>query len=260
MGIINVNENSFYSPSRSLEISEILKKVELHLKQGATFIDIGATSTKPGSQLSLPDSEIITLTPIITEVKKQFPDCIISLDTYHSKVAEHFVNEGVSIINDISGGRFDPHMFETVSRLKVPYILMHIQGKPEDMQNSPQYKDVVSEVMHETASRVKQLFDLGCKDIIIDPGFGFGKTLEHNFQLLSGLGLFQEFKLPVLVGVSRKSIVNKTLNISSEEALNGTTALNMLALMQGASILRVHDTLEAVQTVELFKAFRKASK
>jgi dihydropteroate synthase len=258
MGIINVNENSFYAPSRKNSLDDILSQTEKHLKAGAKFIDLGATSTKPGSKLSNPEDEIQTLALPLKEIKKEFPKAILSVDTYHSSVAREAVNLGASIINDISGGTIDPRMFDTIAEIKVPYILMHIQNTPENMQDSPHYQNVVLDIMKDLADKINELFSKGCSDIIIDPGFGFGKTVEHNFQILKSLELFKQFKLPILVGLSRKSMINKTLNISSNEALNGTTALHMLAMNNGAHILRVHDVKEAFESIELFDAYRKA--
>jgi dihydropteroate synthase len=258
MGIINVNEDSFFSDSRATNLNDITNKFQAYLEQGASIVDLGFTSTRPGASLSDAKDEIERLIPVLRHVRKEFPHSIISIDTYHASVAEVAANEGVSIINDISGGSIDTQMFATVAKFKIPYILMHIQGTPATMQKNPIYEDVVSEVLTTLATKLKFLFSLGCSDVILDPGFGFGKTLENNFELLKGLHRFTELNVPVLAGLSRKSMVNKVLDLGPEDALNGTTALNMIALLQGASILRVHDVKEAVQCVKLFQAYSQA--
>ncbi len=259
MGIINVNEDSFFSGSRATHLNDITNKFQKNLQEGAAIIDIGASSTRPGAQLSQAVDEINCLCPLIKHLKREFPESVISIDTYHSSVASAVINEGASIINDISGGNFDMDMFAAVAQLKVPYVLMHIQGTPSTMQLNPVYNDVVSDVLQDLASKLNTLFGLGCSDVIVDPGFGFGKTIEQNYALLQGLNRFTKLNVPVLAGLSRKSMINKVLNLSSQESLNGTTALNMIALLQGASLLRVHDVKEAVQCVQLFNAYSQAA-
>ncbi|MCB0819939.1 MAG: dihydropteroate synthase [Bacteroidetes bacterium] len=254
MAIVNINSDSFHGASRATSLDEILKLTEMHISGGARFIDLGTTSTRPGAALSHATEEIPVLLPAIRAIRKEFPGVFISVDTYHSTVAEVAVAEGADIINDISGGRFDEFMFEKIAALRVPYILMHSVKTPETMQDSPLYKDVLSEVLFDLESKIQKLQHLGVSDIIIDPGFGFGKTNEHNFRLMAGLSNFKLANCPILVGISRKSMITKTLGIKSDEALNGTTALNMYALMNGAAILRVHDALEAFQTIQLFQA------
>jgi dihydropteroate synthase len=251
MGIINLNDDSFYSNSRAKSIAETIKLAEKHISGGAKFLDLGATSTRPGAELSAPSDEY-RLFPAIESLRKEFPDVFISIDTYHAQVARRAVEAGADLINDISGGRLDAEMFYTIAALRVPYILMHSIETPETMQFNPIYKDVLKEVLMQIEEKRKQLLSMGVSDIIIDPGFGFGKTLEHNFRLLAGLQNFKLLNSPVLAGVSRKSMITKSLNVPSAEALNGTTALNMYALTKGAHILRVHDAKEASETIELF--------
>jgi dihydropteroate synthase len=227
------------------------------IEAGADIIDIGAYSTRPGAVNITEEEELERLVPVITSIRKHFPEQLISVDSFRASVAELAVNEGANIINDISGGTIDSAMFNTVARLQVPYILMHIKGTPQTMQLSPSYENVVDEVYFYFEERIKQLHELGFYKIIIDPGFGFGKTLEHNFQLFNNLNKFQTFELPVLVGISRKSMIHKVLNISSKEALNGTSVLNTLALTKGASILRVHDVKEAKEVIDLYAYSKK---
>lgn len=258
MGIVNINSDSFYGASRATTLNQILKLTENHIRGGAQFIDLGATSTRPGALLSQASDEITALLPAIGAIRKEFPKVYISVDTYHASVASAAVSEGADIINDISGGRFDAQMFGTIVSLKVPYVLMHSIETPQTMQDSPRYDNVLNEVIFDLALKIKMLHSLGHADIIIDPGFGFGKTNQHNFSLLAGLSSFRLTSSPILVGISRKSMITKTLEINSAEALNGTTALNMYALTKGANILRVHDALEAYQAIQLFKALRLA--
>jgi dihydropteroate synthase len=251
MGIVNLTDNSFFEGSRVNNDYALLKKVENMIEDGADFIDLGAASTKPGSKLSNSADELSKLIPAIEIIKNNFPEIYISIDTYHADVAKKAVAHGAHVINDISGGSFDPKMFETIGKLKVPYVLMHIQGKPENMQQNPQYDDVVKEVIFTLSQKVNRLYQAGVNDIIIDPGFGFGKTLEQNYQLLNALEQFQMFNLPVLVGLSRKSMVNKVLQTDADQALNGTTVLHTLALQKKANILRVHDVKEAKQVINI---------
>ncbi|OFX24838.1 MAG: dihydropteroate synthase [Bacteroidetes bacterium GWA2_31_9] len=248
MGIVNLTPDSFYSESRFSNIDTVLKTIDEMLKNGADIIDIGAVSTRPGAKSVTEEEEISRLLPYVKIIRKQFPEIIISLDTSRANVAKLFVNDfNVSIINDISAGSYDSKMFETIKELDVPYIMMHIKGEPENMQKSPDYEDVTIEVLKYFSEKIAKLKLLGVNDIIIDVGFGFGKSVEHNYQLLNDLGKFKIFGLPILAGISRKSMINKVLNISPKDALNGTTVLNTIALLNGADILRVHDVKEAVE-------------
>ncbi len=255
MGIVNVNDESFYKGSRANSIESALLLAEKHISGSATFLDLGAASSKPGSSLSNVEEEWNRLSGVLKAVRIEFPNIYLSVDTYHAEVARRAVNEGVDLINDISAGALDNMMFSTVADLKVPYVIMHMQGKPENMQKNPQYQDVTQEVISELTNKAKQLFQLGVADVIVDPGFGFGKSLEHNYTLLHHLDEFKQMRIPVLVGVSRKSMVTRLLNIDASEALNATTALHMLALQNGANILRVHDSREASEAIEVYEMF-----
>ena len=252
MGILNVTPDSFYDGGEYVTESAILKRAAKILEEGGQFIDIGAMSTRPGAtEISLQE-ELDRLLPAVRAVKHEFPEASLSIDTYRSEVIEAVYNEiGSFIVNDISGGTFDENMFETVAALNLPYILMHSKGKSDAMQNSPVYEDVVKEVILFLATQVQKLRLLGVCDIIIDPGFGFGKTSDHNFELLNRLDAFRIFELPVLVGISRKAMIWRTLDISPVESLNGTTVLNTIALTAGCDILRVHDVKEAIESIKL---------
>jgi dihydropteroate synthase len=254
MGILNVTEDSFYDAGSYVKEKDWLLHTEQMLSEGADIIDIGCTSSKPGAKVSDKEKESAQLTRVIDSVLMRFPDTIISADTYHASVARDAAEAGAAIINDISGGTMDAEMFETIARLKVPYILMHIQGTPENMHIAPSYSDVVKETVHFFSEKISQLYDLGLSDIIIDPGFGFGKNIQHNFTLLKDLHVFKFFSNPLLVGVSRKSMIWKTLKTTPSEALNGTTVLNTIALLAGADILRVHDVKEAKECVKMIEA------
>lgn len=256
MGVINLTPDSFYSGSRFSSEKEILTKVSQMLDEGASIIDLGAVSTRPGS-LPTPESEEIgRLIPALKSLKKEFPRAIFSIDTFRSSVVKLSFDEGAGIINDISGGKFDDQLLPTAVTTGLPYILMHMQGTPGSMQVKPYYSDVMTEVKEFMAQKVSFLFKSGIKHIFIDPGFGFGKTIEHNYELLRRLCEFNEFNLPILVGISRKSMIYKLLKVSPEESLHGTAVLNAIALQNGAGILRVHDVKEAVQTLKLVKALR----
>lgn len=259
MGIINITPDSFYAKSRVQTEDEVLKKVLLMLDHGASILDLGAQSTKPGSVRVEAGEEGDRLLPLVEIVSKNFPDAIISADTYHATIAANAIAAGASIINDISGGLMDESMIETVGRLTVPYICMHMQGRPETMQANPVYENVTLEVIDFFIGQIEKCRQQNIVDIIIDPGFGFGKTISHNFQLLKDLAFFKMLDKPVLAGLSRKGTIYKTLNITAEQALNGTTALNMVALLNGANILRVHDVKEAVETITLFEAYKSSS-
>jgi dihydropteroate synthase len=252
MGIINITPDSFYAGSRFVEIDEILKRVEQIIDEGGKFVDIGAFSSRPGALEVDEKTEKERLKPALFEIRKKFPDIIISLDTYRASIAEWAAGEfGIGIINDISGGTIDKSMYETISRIKVPYILMHMRGKPENMQEFAEYNNVTKEIIAELSINVLKMRELGVCDIIIDPGFGFSKTVKQNFQLLSQLEMFKIFELPVIVGLSRKSMIYRTLDKTPSEALNGTIVLNTIALLKSVNILRVHDVKEACETIKL---------
>ncbi|MFN4121766.1 MAG: dihydropteroate synthase [Flavobacteriales bacterium] len=251
MGIINFTGDSFFEGSRVQVVDEALRKAEAMHQEGATFVDLGATSTRPGAALSEASNEITKLIPVIESIRKTIPELYISVDTYHAEVAHASVDAGADMINDISGGSLDDKMFHTIGQLKVPYVLMHIKGRPDNMQLNPQYEDVPREVYAYFTEKIKQLYEAGANDILVDPGFGFGKTLAHNYQLFNALPLFHQLRMPLLVGVSRKSMVNKVLGTTPEQALNGTTVLHTLALQMGAHILRVHDVKEARQAIDI---------
>ena len=257
MGILNITPDSFYEASRVNAIDQALAMAESMIKDGATFIDIGGTSSRPGAGISKAEEELRRVLPIIRAIHDRFPDTIISVDTYHSLVAKESVSAGASIVNDISAGRIDEAMYQTVADLEIPYVLMHMSGDPTNMQVNPIYDNVTLSVLDFFIEEIGKLRQLLVKDIIIDPGFGFGKTIEHNYQLLNGLHTFRFLECVVLAGISRKSMIYKALDISPELALNGTTALHMKALDQGAKILRVHDVKEAVECVKLWKLLQE---
>jgi dihydropteroate synthase len=252
MGILNLTPDSFYDGGRLLNESAILRKVEQMLDDGANIVDIGGMSSRPGAKIIDAKEELNRVIKPIQLIVKSFPNVIISIDTVRAEVARAAVQEGASIINDISAGKIDPNFYQTVADLGVPYVLMHMKGIPENMQQETVYEDLNLEILDFFIKEIEKLRLLGIKDIIIDPGFGFGKSIEQNYHLLKNIHIFKILELPILAGISRKSMIYKFLNISPDEALNGTTALNMVALQQGAKILRVHDVKEAVQTVQLF--------
>ena len=251
MGILNITEDSFYDGGKYLQPKKIISQVKKMLDEGASIIDIGAQSTKPNAISKGPHEECKILLPAIKLLRKTFKNIFISTDTYWSLVAEQSIKSGANMINDVSAGNIDPNMLKTISKLKVPYILMHMQGRPESMQNNPNYKDVVNEVYSFFEKKIKELENLGFNEIIIDPGLGFGKNLEHNYTLLNNLHEFKKLKYPILVGASRKSMIYKLLNISPEKALNGTSIINTVALKNGADILRVHDVREAYECIKI---------
>ena len=253
MGILNATPNSFYNQGQDSELLPLLRNAELMLKQGATILDIGGASTKPGEPLINADAELQRVMPVVEELHRNFPDAWLSIDTYNATVAKQTVESGVAIVNDVSGARFDKEMLQTVAALKVPYIAMHMQGTPETMQHSPDYTDAVAEVRDYLRNLADECRTMGINDIIIDPGFGFGKTVEHNFLLLHSLHTFRMMGRPILAGISRKSMVCKSLHVNPEHALNGTTALHVIALQQGANILRVHDVKEAMEVIRLME-------
>lgn len=254
MGILNVTPDSFYPVSRKQSESEIATRVEQIINEGGTMIDIGAYSTRPGAASVTAEEEMTRLRHGLEVLRRTAPHAVVSVDTFHADVAAMCVEEyGVGIINDISAGEMDTRMFDTVARLNVPYIMMHMQGTPQTMQQMPHYDDLTKEVFTYFARKIDHLHDLGVKDLILDPGFGFGKTLAHNYELMAHLEDFCIFDLPLLVGISRKSMIYRLLGTTPEEALNGTTVLNTIALTKGAHILRVHDVKACVECVKIWE-------
>lgn len=258
MGIINATPDSFYADSRHQGVDAILRLAEMMLKDGASILDIGGQSSRPGSERISADEEMARVIGPVEAVHKNFPDAYISIDTYYSGVAKSAVQAGASIVNDISAGNMDDEMIPTVASLAVPYILMHMQGTPETMHQTAQYENVTRELLDFFKMKKEELRLAGITDIIIDPGFGFGKKAPHNFELLHNLSVFSLLEAPLLLGISRKSFIYKTLGVTPEEALNGTIAMNTIGLMNGASILRVHDVKAAAETIQLWEAYRKA--
>ena len=252
MGILNVTPNSFFDGGRHSDEKAILKQVEKMLLEGATFIDIGGYSSKPSAEFVSEEEELQRILLVVQKVVQEFPEAIISIDTFRSKVAKETIENGAAIINDISAGNLDDKMLETIAQLQVPYIMMHMRGTPQTMQTLTQYENIVKDILFYFSEKVAHARSFGINDLIIDPGFGFAKTVEQNFEVLSKLELFQMVELPILAGVSRKSMIYKTLETSAEFALNGTTSLNTISLLKGAKILRVHDVKEAVECVKLY--------
>lgn len=255
MGILNITNDSFYKKSRFIGNDNIIEVAQQMLDAGAAIIDIGAASSRPGAKLIDAENEIETLLPVLENLVKHFPDAFFSIDTYHSKTAKYAVDAGAAMINDISSGSIDKEMFSVIAALNVPYVMMHMQGIPETMQDAPRYSNVVKETLDYFIEKVSLVRQLGIKDVIIDPGFGFGKALNHNYLLLQQLHLFNIFQVPILCGLSRKSFINKIIETSPDSALNGTTVLNTIALLNGANILRVHDVIEAQQAVRLVQYY-----
>lgn len=253
MGIVNLTPNSFYDGGKLSDEKSVLLQVEKMLTDGATFIDVGGYSSKPNAEFVSEEEELQRVIPIIQSVIKEFPKVLLSIDTFRSQVAKQSVENGVAIVNDISAGSLDENMMRTVAQLRVPYIMMHMKGTPKTMQSLTQYDDLVKEILFYFSEKVAIARSFGISDVIVDPGFGFAKTLEQNFELLKKLELFDMLNLPLLVGVSRKSMIYKTLETDAEHALNGTTFLNTISLMKGAKILRVHDVKEAVECVQLYQ-------
>ena len=255
MGILNVTPDSFYAGSRKQTEEDIKSRCREIIEEGGDIIDIGAYSSRPDAEHILAEEEKRRLRTGLEILRNEYPEAIVSVDTFRADVAEMCVKEyNVNIINDISAGEMDKEMFNTVARLQVPYIMMHMKGTPQDMQKSPQYTSLMKEIFMYFSEKVYKLHEMGVNDLILDPGFGFGKTLEHNYELMNHLEEFSLFNLPVLVGISRKSMIYKLLGNTPSEALNGTTALNTIALLKGANILRVHDVKEAVETVRIVTA------
>ena len=253
MGIVNVTPDSFFDGGRYSAVEDALKQASKLLSEGADILDIGAYSSRPHAEYVSEDEEIDRLIPFIGKLKEKHPDCIISVDTFRSKVAEAAIHTGAHIINDISGGTLDDDMFATIGRLKVPYILMHMRGNPQTMQSLTDYDDLITDISYYFAERISKLRAHGVQDIILDPGPGFAKTLEQNYELIRRFTEFKSFGLPLLGAVSRKSMIYNALNISAQEALNGTTVLNSVLLLHSADLLRVHDVKEARETIDLIK-------
>ncbi len=257
MGIINLTPDSFYDGDKNKRLDEILKKAEQHLNEGATILDLGAMSTRPNAEEITVEEEKNRLIKPLNEIVKKFPNAVISVDTYRAEIAQLAAENGAQIINDISGGTFDKNMFDTIARLKVPYVLMHILGKPKTMQQNPTYKDVVAEIYYFMNEQLQKLKLLGVSDVIIDVGFGFGKDLHHNYELLKHLKDFESLGFPILAGISRKGMIWKLLENTPKEALNGSSVANTIALLNGAKILRVHDTKEAIEAIKIVNFYQK---
>lgn len=257
MGILNITPDSFYDGGKHQNEKDVLNHVEKMLVNGATFVDIGGYSSKPNAEHITADEELQRLLPIIHSILKKFPETLLSIDTFRSQVAKHCIEAGAALINDISAGNLDENMLQTVADLKVPYIMMHMKGTPQNMMKQTTYNNVIKDVLFYFSERLAAAKQLGIIDIIIDPGFGFAKTQEQNFELLNHLELFKMIEKPLLVGISRKSMIYKTLQNTPDDALNGTTVLNTIALQKGASIVRVHDVKEAVESIKLVEALSK---
>ena len=255
MGILNVTSNSFFDGGRYKNESEILAQAEKMLVEGATFIDIGAYSSKPNAEFVSQEDEVKRIGPIVKLILKHFPETLLSIDTFRSEVAKICIENGAALINDISAGNLDDAMLQTVSNYKVPYIMMHMRGTPQTMQTLTQYDNIVKEMLYYFSEKVAKARSIGINDLIIDPGFGFAKTLDQNYEVLQTMELFQMLDLPILVGISRKSMIYKPLNLKAQDTLNGTTVLNTIALTKGAKILRVHDVKEAVECITLYNKF-----
>jgi dihydropteroate synthase len=252
MGILNLTPDSFFEGSRVQNGGDLLQRADRMLQEGADMLDIGGMSSRPGSEVISEEEELRRVLPAVEALHRHFPQAILSVDTVRASVARLAVETGASMVNDISAGRLDEAMYETVAALRVPYVLMHMQGTPQTMQQDPHYDDVVVEILDFFIREMGKLRALGVHDIVLDPGFGFGKTLAHNYELLRGMQAFQILEAPVLAGLSRKSMITRLLGVSPGEALNGTTALHMAALQNGAKILRVHDVKEAVEVVKIY--------
>lgn len=252
-GILNVTPDSFFDGGRYSTIDKALKQTEKLIDEGADFIDIGGQSTRPDSEFLSDETELSIVIPVIKAIKKEFPRVKLSIDTFWSKVAIESVNEGVGMINDISGGTLDNKMFETMGKLNVPYVLMHMRGTPQTMGNYTDYENIITDINYYFSKKISELRKFGVNDILLDPGFGFSKTLQQNYDLLKNIDKFKIFNLPLYIGISRKSMIYKCLETSAEDALIGTSALNFYALQKGAHILRVHDVKEAKQMIKLWK-------
>ena len=259
MGILNITPDSFFDGGKYADMDAVLNQTELMLAEGATFIDIGAYSSRPGAKHISEQDELDRIVPVVEAIQKSFPNALLSIDTFRSNVAKACITKGAHIINDISAGNMDKHMFETVAELQVPYIIMHMKGTPQNMQQHQTYNNITAEVLKYFSEKIFSLRKLGLNDIIIDVGFGFAKTMDHNYELLANLEMFQSLNIPNLVGVSRKSMIYKLLETSPLEALNGTTVLNTIALLNGAHILRVHDVKEAAESLRLVQKIKQHS-
>ena len=259
MAILNLTPDSFYSNSRTTNLDEALQRTADFLNAGANFIDLGAYSSRPGAVHISEEEEIERLIPIVHAIAQEFPEALLSIDTFRAKVAETAINAGAHIVNDISAGGLDEAMFDTVAKLNIPYIMMHMKGNPQTMQENPTYENISTEVVNYFADKITCLQQKGVRDIIIDPGFGFAKTIDHNYELLQKMDVLNSFKLPILVGFSRKSMITKVLQNKAADALNGTSILNTIALTKGASILRVHDVKEAVECITLVNRLNGSS-
>ena len=251
MGILNITPNSFYDGGKYSDEKVILNHVEKMLNDGTTFIDIGGNSSKPNAEFVSEEEELQRVIPVILKILQHFPETLLSIDTFRSKVAKESIDNGAAIINDISAGNLDRNMMKTVAQLQVPYIMMHMKGNPQTMQSMTQYENIIKEMIFYFSEKVAQARSFGINDLVLDPGFGFAKTLEQNFEVLNKLELFKMLELPILVGISRKSMIYNTLSINAQNSLNGTTTLNTIGLLKGANILRVHDVKEAVECVQL---------
>lgn len=253
MGILNVTPDSFFATSRCRGEEEIRQRVCRMHCEGAAMVDIGAYSSRPGAEDVALEEELRRLLPAISIVREEWPDAVVSVDTFRAEVARRAIEAGADMINDISGGKMDKEMFQTIADLHVPYVLTHMQGTPQNMQSAPSYENLMCEVFRSLGERVELLHEMGVADVIVDPGFGFGKTLEQNYEMMARLGEFRLLECPILVGVSRKSMIYRLLESTPEQSLNGTTVLNTIALMNGADILRVHDVREAVEAVNIYQ-------
>ncbi len=256
MGILNITPDSFYDGNTLKSDKDILSRVEKMLSEGATFIDVGGYSSRPNAKIINEKEELERVIPVIELLNKKFPKSLISIDTYRSNVAFEAVQNGACLVNDISAGTMDNNMFKTIAKLQVPYLIMHMQGTPQDMQNNPEYNDIVKELIFYFSEKISQLRQLKVNDIIIDVGFGFGKTSAQNYHLLNNLALFKNLEVPILSGISRKSMLYNLLNINPDKALNATTAANTIALLNGSNILRVHDVKEAYETIQIVGALK----
>ena len=257
MGILNLTPDSFFDGGKYKDETSILQQVEYMLNHGATFIDMGAYSSRPGAEHVTEDEELLRMLPVIDLILTKFPDTLISVDTFRSKVAAESIEHGAALINDISAGNLDTAMFDTVADYQVPYIMMHMKGTPQSMQKQATYSDVIKDLRSYFSEKIRETTSKKINDIIIDPGFGFAKTTEQNYTLLNHLDLFQTFGLPILIGLSRKSMIYKVLESSPQEALNGTTALHTIALLKGANITRAHDVKEAMECVKLVEVLKE---
>lgn len=257
MGILNITPDSFFDGGKYSNSNAIVNQVEKMLSEGATFIDVGAYSSRPGAKHISEEEELNRILPVIKLLISEFPSILISVDTFRSDIANQCVHNGSCMVNDISAGEMDKNMFPAIAKLQVPYIIMHMQGTPQNMQKNPIYKDVVSDLLYYFSKKIAELHELGINDIITDMGFGFGKSISHNYQLLKNLEQFKNLEMPILAGLSRKGMLYKPLNITAESALNATTSANTVALLNGASILRVHDVKEAIEAVKIVELLKQ---